>query len=558
MNEKQPKGLPADAVVETLGLKLLLSMQRRFTSRRQFIPWDQLPARIATQYGYSGELPSFTRKEIDLTTGEAEPFVFKDDNSAAATERTPPESRKVPRTKVHEIMHFSVPKLIREVAPVHMINLDPKTKRALTQTLNRQLLTSHKIDNEKPIARAQISTIAETERENDTPEIRRSTHRNMQSESTPEMMEKSFDPSDDLKSDAHEISLSKKDRRENSAKERAIKPKQSSVTESPTHPEAGFLPDQKNKTVETEGAVGADQSLGASKLIFAETDEEAPEQELIEDRKDSASAISSSERSGEDDDATEIRVSGESGSSRTQTLEYLEAHQDVTALAEPLRPKTSEPGRRFGQDAPKPMQSRRKGEPIVREIPPAIVNVFSRLWQTRPPKTHLIASEETDQYLREKHADAMAWAPNIYVRKEYANLQKRRDWGVLAHEMTHVAQQMSESVPSPPSVMENRRQEDAALASEKFVLRKGPSADVSYEFPATPQPVAPMQPIVQARAAATPVMFAEASRDLAQTPFENVRQSTIAQTGGFNMERLKDEIYRDLLQRLKSDFERGA
>jgi Domain of unknown function (DUF4157) len=234
-----------------------------------------------------------------------------------------------------------------------------------------------------------------------------------------------------------------------------------------------------------------------------------------------------------------------------------------------------------------------------RPLDAGILSLVSRWLDIPLPSVQVHSGAFTNRLLSSAHADAMTIGRDIYVKTDKFDLHSASGLALLTHELTHVSQQLSGSggaMNAPAG-----RQEQIALENERLVLLHarahfGPQNAplVPYALgatsasspprlwgshtlphalgamPASPpfglwgSPTVPPGPALAPGAAhdsearaATP-MFADTSRSTAAPEPVPPAPPTAVALSNHDMERIKAEVYQDLLWKIKTDFERGS
>lgn len=214
--------------------------------------------------------------------------------------------------------------------------------------------------------------------------------------------------------------------------------------------------------------------------------------------------------------------------------------------------------------APYPKPAGLKGAPKLpetpegagerKEIPENLLSKFSHLLKVKIPPVTIIQSDRTDAFLRAKNAAAMTLGQRIYFQKGKFDLQAPEGLGLAGHELTHAAQEGGLS--SSPRHGLISQLEQQALENERLVLRNAPYFQEAPQVSAPAAGRAELPPDTSHRA--TP-MFASAAREVSagasEAPPETKPAPAIPDS---EMKRIKEEVYRDIMMRLKIDFERGG
>lgn len=189
-------------------------------------------------------------------------------------------------------------------------------------------------------------------------------------------------------------------------------------------------------------------------------------------------------------------------------------------------------------------------------LPRPLLNVYSRLLGMRLPPVTVHQDQASDEFLTKHRADAMTMGTNIYFKTGKFDLGRSRGLGLLGHELTHVAQQYGREAVRGVS---REAHEKTALANERMVYANastpGMKNAVANSISHIPSPQVAF-PATQAAKRPAP-LFAESSREINDfLPLPP--QRTAATLSENDMMKIKEELYRDLMQRIKVDFERGG
>jgi hypothetical protein len=209
----------------------------------------------------------------------------------------------------------------------------------------------------------------------------------------------------------------------------------------------------------------------------------------------------------------------------------------------------------------------RGGEPVTRAGEPVPPAVRDRLRSVIGPEIELArvhTDRQSDAFARALRADAVTVDKDIYFRSGSFAPQSPAGLGLLAHELTHVTQSGrpgAEWARATPDGV--RREEQLARSSEQSVARAAvsPVAARAYAAPAGPSPAGP-GPATSPGAVAAPgaatgradhlaPMRADADRPAADPAVPAVRATP-------DLERLRQTLFRDIMSRVRVEFERGA
>ena len=190
---------------------------------------------------------------------------------------------------------------------------------------------------------------------------------------------------------------------------------------------------------------------------------------------------------------------------------------------------------------------------LARTLEPHVQGYLSRLLDLRIPAVRIHTGEAADAAARRFNADAVSFGRSIMFRAGKFAPDSASGLGLLAHELTHVAHTESDGVAGSPGRAALAREELAAIENEKRVLqhatrKPAPMAQIA---------AGPREPTPRASRTAPAPRAASVDRGVAPPPAEsglsNPPELTAQQLGA-----LKEAIYRDLMDRIRTEFERGA
>jgi hypothetical protein len=185
----------------------------------------------------------------------------------------------------------------------------------------------------------------------------------------------------------------------------------------------------------------------------------------------------------------------------------------------------------------------------ARGLDPALRRRIEALLGLELPLMHVHTGRNADRFVRRHDADAVTVRRDMYFRNGAWDPLTPKGLALLAHEATHAAWDVGvrPSFTSGPATA-GEVEERAAQASERRVLAK---ADAPT--PIVPRaPAAVMPPGSAARAPA--VKTALSSRDLSDTELP----PRATELSPDQIRAIKDDVYRTVLDKMRSDFERGA
>jgi hypothetical protein len=191
---------------------------------------------------------------------------------------------------------------------------------------------------------------------------------------------------------------------------------------------------------------------------------------------------------------------------------------------------------------------------LAHTLDPHVQGWLSRLLDLRIPAVRIHTGQAADATTRRFNADAVSFGPDIVFRAGRFAPDSASGLGLLGHELTHVAHTESDRFAGPPDRTALDREEAVAIANEKRVLQHatGKSAMTGS--------IAAMPLETSSRAMTRPPTPRAASVDRGAVPPPGGSDAstpppelTAQQLGA-----LKEAVYRDLLDRIRTEFERGA
>ncbi len=192
-------------------------------------------------------------------------------------------------------------------------------------------------------------------------------------------------------------------------------------------------------------------------------------------------------------------------------------------------------------------------------LPSGILRRFSRWLDIKLPSVYIHQNDMSNKLLRERNADAMTVGSDIYFKTGKFDLRNVRNLGLLGHELTHVAQQNTSDWHNTGLNTASERSESSAIDNEKFIMRNADIVGLRNELisdigslPLTTTPTTP-----SGTDSVTP-MFAESTRNINESPGNPLSALNSMVISESEMMRIKNEVYQDLMMRIKVEFERGA
>jgi hypothetical protein len=190
---------------------------------------------------------------------------------------------------------------------------------------------------------------------------------------------------------------------------------------------------------------------------------------------------------------------------------------------------------------------------LARTLDPYVQGWLSRLLDLRIPAVRIHTGQAADATARRFHADAVSLGPDIMFRAGRFAPDSASGLGLLGHELTHVAQARSDRPVAPLDRTALGREEAVAIENEKRVLQRATGKPgMTANLAAIPRPT-PFRAPTHAPAPRT------ASVDRAVAPSaDGDAVSSAPELSAQQLGALKEVIYRDLMDRIRTEFERGA
>jgi hypothetical protein len=172
------------------------------------------------------------------------------------------------------------------------------------------------------------------------------------------------------------------------------------------------------------------------------------------------------------------------------------------------------------------------------ELPAAIAAVLRRVAGPAAGRIRLHEDAEADRLARKQRADAVTIGDDVYVRSGRFRPDSRKSIALLAHEAVHVASGAQADAAVRRSSDEGVRQEERVALQIEGAVLAGRPAERSWS-PAVAVPSAP--PVLAAR---------EDRLDALESELRGFQQPDITA--------LRRDLHRELLQQIRTDFERGG
>lgn len=209
---------------------------------------------------------------------------------------------------------------------------------------------------------------------------------------------------------------------------------------------------------------------------------------------------------------------------------------------------------------------------------------LSRILHIRIPSVKIYANHASDVLVRKYRADALTYDDNVLFKAGKYDPRGERGISLLGHELTHAAQSRIHNKEVPAQMMTNinETEEREALDNEKRVLRYFSSQEVCirdnkasnpvpmpHTQPETPKNTALKLPVshtgYRKPSNFTPTdnqlshpRTALSSRDLSLPAETNISSNISTELSERQLRLIKDEVYIDIMDRIRIEFERGG
>jgi hypothetical protein len=193
------------------------------------------------------------------------------------------------------------------------------------------------------------------------------------------------------------------------------------------------------------------------------------------------------------------------------------------------------------------------GSPRV--IDPPIVDRIARLLRRPLPPVQIYTNPAADRLAQAAGADALAYPGAVAFRSDAYHPERREGFALLAHELSHVTDIQTGSAPAPGSA-ERQAGEQRAQAVERAALTTTVAVPPDRPIPpvtADTSPAPALPPLRFNEHPPVPPQPALSDRDVELSP-----PPAPTPIGPEQLAIFKDEIMRDLIDRIRTDFERGA
>jgi hypothetical protein len=162
--------------------------------------------------------------------------------------------------------------------------------------------------------------------------------------------------------------------------------------------------------------------------------------------------------------------------------------------------------------------------------------------------------EQANEYARSQRADAVTIGKEIYFRSEKFAPQSPAGLGLIAHELTHVAESNRPGVSLRRATSDGVREEERLASRREQIAAQLPISPViapSFSAPSVlpAMPSSEASRVVNASSAHPRPMRADDDRRLPDAPLPQPAP---------NIEMIRRTLFRDLMSQIRVEFERGA
>ena len=190
-----------------------------------------------------------------------------------------------------------------------------------------------------------------------------------------------------------------------------------------------------------------------------------------------------------------------------------------------------------------------------------IKDFLGKLLKLRLPQTVKIYHNSASDYFAQKlNADAITYEDKILFRTGKYQLKQLENIALLGHELTHINQEFTQQNNNI-----DPRSEQLAISNEQTIINYLASPAPLQSLPLEQRPIRPSRPSNNAFASlettsSVPVpQTAPSSRSL-NTPSQinNPNGKSSGELSPQQIKIIKEEVYRELIQRIRTEFERGG
>jgi hypothetical protein len=189
-------------------------------------------------------------------------------------------------------------------------------------------------------------------------------------------------------------------------------------------------------------------------------------------------------------------------------------------------------------------------------LEPRVQEYLSGVLDLRIPAVRIHTGQAADAAARRFNADAVSFGPSLMFRSGKFAPDSASGLALLGHELTHVAHAHAETGGSAGSVDHAvpAREELAAIENEKRVLQRLTSKPSGAAQVAS----VPQEPILRASGNPPAPRAASIDRGVAAPSAERGSSNPAPELTAQQLGALKEAVYRDLMDRIRTEFERGA
>jgi hypothetical protein len=191
---------------------------------------------------------------------------------------------------------------------------------------------------------------------------------------------------------------------------------------------------------------------------------------------------------------------------------------------------------------------------LAQTLEPQVQEYLSRLLDLRIPAVRIHTGQAADAAARRLNADAVSFGRSIIFRGSKFDPHSAAGLALLGHELTHVAYPEAARSAGSPDRTAIAREELAAVENERRVLQDA----TGHRVMSTPVAVGPRQPTPHVLRSAPAPRAASVDRGLAPPPTDSGSLTASPELSAQQLGALKEAIYRDLMDRIRTEFERGA
>ena len=196
-------------------------------------------------------------------------------------------------------------------------------------------------------------------------------------------------------------------------------------------------------------------------------------------------------------------------------------------------------------------------------LDPRLQDFLAGILNMRIPAVRIYANQASDAVVKRFRADAVTYEDNILFSAGKYDSRDKAGIALLGHELTHaaLARMQHQSMPAHEMLYGHEAEERQALNNEKMILQhlSAPQVDRGPQAPSVPTYTSSASGANRSRQTRTSSPKAAlSSRDLTLPPETGSNTDTAPHLSNRQLNLIKEEVYRDLMYKMRVEFERGG